>query len=332
MNPSVSVIIPTYNRADIILETIESVFNQTYQNFEIVIVDDGSSDNTKEVIENLKNPRIKYIYQKNSGPSAARNNGIKNAKGELIAFLDSDDLWLKDKLEKQINILNYRPEIGIISCWAVGITFDNRILYKRTGSAKNNKEFIRGVLFNPDSVISGTPAIIIKRECFDKVGFFDEEMKCLEDWDMWFRIALEYEFFCVNEILTYFRSHQSLSKTINIREFNDSYMMFLNKIISNQTFLKKFPMNINKIYSYNLYRIGWLALCLHRNKEIAKENIIKSVKKSFFILLNPQVSLAFLLCYLPIFFTDSYCFLRKGIKQILAKLYFILNKLIKDLT
>lgn len=101
--PLISVVIPTYNRAHYVCEAIDSVLAQTYKNIEIIAVDDGSTDNTKDIIQQYSS-RIKYIYQNNAGPSAARNNGIKQSNGDLIAFLDSDDIWLAEKLERQVEI------------------------------------------------------------------------------------------------------------------------------------------------------------------------------------------------------------------------------------
>lgn len=112
-NQKVSVIIPTYNLARYINETVDSVLGQTYKNYEIIIVDDGSTDNTKEALSEYGG-KITYIFQENQGVSAARNKGIKEAKGEYIAFLDADDLWLKDKLELQIGLMNSNPEVAMI--------------------------------------------------------------------------------------------------------------------------------------------------------------------------------------------------------------------------
>ena len=119
MNSLVSAIIPTYNSVNYISEAINSVLNQTYKNCEIIVVDDGSTDNTRKTVENYirKYPhKIKYFYQENKGPSAARNKGIKEARGNYIAFLDSDDLWLPDKLEKQISLFMKDVSLKLTYC------------------------------------------------------------------------------------------------------------------------------------------------------------------------------------------------------------------------
>jgi len=126
----VSVIIPTFNRADLIEYSIISVLNQTYQNFEIIIIDDGSTDNTREVVHSIKDKRIKYIYYKHVGlPASARNKGIMIARGEFIAFLDSDDIWLPKKLEMQIKTFNKIPNLLLVA--TNGIVFPTNLVHEK---------------------------------------------------------------------------------------------------------------------------------------------------------------------------------------------------------
>lgn len=151
----VSVIIPTYNRAHCITDAVESVLNQTYKNYEIIVVDDGSTDGTQNLL-NLYLSKIKYIYQKNSGVSSARNKGIREAKGEYIAFLDSDDYWEPYKLELQVNCIEYLKDIDLI--------YTNFSIFDDNGnhSASNLKSFKRlfGVDHNPDAIFH--KSIVIK--------------------------------------------------------------------------------------------------------------------------------------------------------------------------
>ena len=113
-HPKVSVIIPTYNRAEYLGEAIQSVFDQTFEDFEILIVDDGSTDDTQQLVLSFHDPRLRSFYQNNCGISAARNAAIRSADGEYIAFLDSDDVWLPELLESQVAVLDRRPEIGLV--------------------------------------------------------------------------------------------------------------------------------------------------------------------------------------------------------------------------
>ena len=179
--PKVSVIIPTYNRAHLIGRSIQSVLNQTYQDFEIIIVDDGSTDDTEDVIRNFNDSRIIYIrHKENKGPSAARNTGIKASKGEFIAFQDSDDEWFPEKLDKQIEAFEMNPGFGIIYTDMLRIDKEGAIKYWHSPTVSH------GQIINPNTMdyqVMGLGIIstLIKRECFNKVGYFDENYPRLED-------------------------------------------------------------------------------------------------------------------------------------------------------
>lgn len=213
----VSVIVPVYNRRDIILETINSVLNQTYQKFEIIIIDDGSNDYTWKIIKKLKEDNIKYIYQKHSGlPAKARNTGLKVATGEYIAFLDSDDVWLPTKLELQIKYLESNPEIDIV--------YSNAIIIDEHGIRKD-------LLMDPNSAKSGgvflellketfVPilTVLMRKGVFETIGIFNEDlsMRAAEDYEYWLRASLKFNFGYIDEPLALYRVHsQSASMTIN---------------------------------------------------------------------------------------------------------------------
>lgn len=199
-NPTVSVIIPTYDRANLIDKAIKSVLNQTYKDLEIIVVDDGSTDNTEETVKNFTDFKIHYICHKhNRWASAARNTGIKASRGEYIAFLDSDDEWLPEKLDKQMKTF-----IGESSEVGVAYTGDYYVDEKDKGIKKvhipRKERYIYGELLAGDYV--GTPsALLAKKECFTKVGLFDEDLPACEDYDMWFRIAKYYKFRYVKDLL-----------------------------------------------------------------------------------------------------------------------------------
>lgn len=185
--PSVSVIIPTFNRADFINEAIDSVLNQTYRDFEIIIVDDGSTDRTADVIAAYDNEII-YEYQPNSGPSAARNRGIGLAKGKYLSFLDSDDLWLKHKLKIQMDLLFENPEIKI--CYTDEIWIRNGV---RVNQKKVHEKY-SGFIFQrclPLCIISPS-SIVLHKNVFSNIGTFDETLPVCEDYDLWLRISAKY--------------------------------------------------------------------------------------------------------------------------------------------
>ncbi len=180
----VSVIIPTFNRKDFVVEAIESVLTQSVKPYEVIVVDDGSQDGTGELIKQ-KYPHIVYIYQENKGVSSARNRGIKEAKGDYIALLDSDDLWKKDKLKKHIEFIEKHPEYRVSQTDEVWIRNG-----KFVNPMKKHKKY-GGYIFDkclPLCIVSPS-AVIIKKTVFEDYGYFDETMPACEDYDMWLRVS-----------------------------------------------------------------------------------------------------------------------------------------------
>lgn len=213
--PKVSVIIPTYNRATLLPRAVNSVLNQTYRDFELIIVDDGSTDNTKEVIRKYKDPRIQYIkHDKNKGGSAARNLGIKMAKGEYIAFLDSDDEWLPEKIYLQLDKLKATSsKVGAVYSGIKWIHDKNeKIVHCMIPN-------LRGDLYvdNLTGCFMGqTP--LVKRECFDDGISYDESLQSHQDWDLWIRISKKYDLDYVEELLyIYHISGNQLSNNLESR-------------------------------------------------------------------------------------------------------------------
>jgi glycosyltransferase involved in cell wall biosynthesis len=248
-NPTVSTIIPTYNRAHLIGRAIQSVLNQTYQNFEIIVVDDCSTDNTWEVIKEFieSEKRIQYFkHNENKGGSAARNTGIKMAKGDYIAFLDSDDEWLPGKLEKQLKIFkNNSVQVGAIYSgfqyiYQKGIDMDKRHIPK-------NRGYIYKDLLMKNCVGSAS-TLLIKKECFDKVKLFDKSLPSCQDYDMWIRIAKYYEFDFVKESLVKYQVHDNQIST-NLSTVIKGEKKIINKYLKE---LKKSPI----IYSEHCFFLG----------------------------------------------------------------------------
>jgi glycosyltransferase involved in cell wall biosynthesis len=202
MNPLVSVILPTYNRADFLGRSVRSVLNQTFSDFELIIVDDASTDHSKEVIDAFNDQRLIYLeHEQNRGGSAARNTGIKAAGGKFIAFQDSDDEWLPEKLEKQIRILaDSPPEVGAVytGFWR----FQGGDKEYIPGPAHRVKEGqIHRELLKANFIT--TQAAVVKKECFQKAGMFDETLPRLQDWELFLRISKYYEFLYIPEPLVH---------------------------------------------------------------------------------------------------------------------------------
>jgi glycosyltransferase involved in cell wall biosynthesis len=192
--PLVSVIIPTFNRAHVLKRAIDSVVNQTYKNIELIIVNDGSTDDTLSLLEHYQ---AKVFTTKNLGVSAARNLGIKNATGQWIAFLDSDDQWLLDKIEKQINYSLINPHINIIHGDEIWIRNGKRVNPKNKHKKGGGDQFSACI-----KLCAISPSVVmIKKEIFDEIGLFDENYPCCEDYDLWLRITSKMEVGYLDEFL-----------------------------------------------------------------------------------------------------------------------------------
>lgn len=205
--PEVSVIIPAYNCEKFIKETIGSALSQTYQNFELIIIDDGSRDNTKKIVENFNDSRIVYIYQGNSGVSVARNNGILKAKGKYIALLDHDDLWLPEKLEKQILLFDFNNKVGIVYSDSYLINSKGKII----GSIFQYSRPYRGNVLPQLFLDNFIPCLttVIRRDVFEKIGFFNPKFSICEEYDLFLRIAEKYEMDFIKLPLSKYRVHDT---------------------------------------------------------------------------------------------------------------------------
>ena len=195
-NPLISVIIPVYNRGYMLKHAIDSVLAQDFKNFELIISDDGSTDNTFEIIRSYGN-RVKAIHMDNKGVSAARNRGLAIASGDFIAFLDSDDLWLPNKLSAQIDFFNSNHKALI--CQTEEIWIRNGV---RVNPMKKHKKR-SGMIFEPSLLLClvSPSAVMIKRELFNIAGLFDESLPACEDYDLWLRITCKFPVFLIDKPL-----------------------------------------------------------------------------------------------------------------------------------
>ena len=216
-NPLVSVIIPTYNRTNLIGGAIQSVLNQTFQDFEIIVIDDGSTDNTEETVNSFNNIKIRYIsHSNNRGVSAARNTGIRASRGEYIALLDSDDEWLPGKLDKQIKVLQSESsEVGVVYSDLFYIDENGKNMNKLRNPEKGG--YIYEDLLSKNCM-SPPSTLLIKKECFNRVGLFDNLLNAQEDWDMCIRIAKYYRFALIKIPLVKYRLHSNqVSKNLGVK-------------------------------------------------------------------------------------------------------------------
>jgi glycosyltransferase involved in cell wall biosynthesis len=223
--PLISVIIPTYNRGWIITEAIDSVLAQDYKNYELIVVDDGSTDNSREILDNYGQDII-VLRQANKGVSAARNRGIAEAGGQLVAFLDSDDLWLPRKLSRQVDFFKLNPDAVINQTEEIWIRNGVRVNPKDRHRKSSGMIFERSLglcLVSPS-------AVMIKKTLFDAVGVFDESLPACEDYDLWLRISCRYPVHLIDTPLIIKRGGHAdqLSKTPGLDRFR---IQSLGKII-----------------------------------------------------------------------------------------------------
>lgn len=184
--PEISVVIPTFNRAHMLPDAIRSVFSQTFADWELIIVDDGSDDDTKQVVSAIDDHRVKYLFQANKGLAGARNTGIRASSGAYLAFLDSDDLFLPNKLEQQLALFARNPALGLVAAGHYEV--DEHLLVHRVVAPWRSYP----TLTLEDWLTSCpfiVPSVLVRRKWLDRVDLFDETMRFVEDWDLWLRLA-----------------------------------------------------------------------------------------------------------------------------------------------
>jgi len=228
--PKVSIIIPIYNAEKYLSKTIESVMAQTYTDWEIVAVDDGSTDKTPEILKDYEKKlpkKLRVITQKNSGVSIARNTAIAAARGEYIAFLDHDDLWLPEKLKKQVKLLDSNKKLGLVYSDSYAID-DKGILKKGTLMSgrlfRLHARMLRGNVFNELFYVNFIPILttMVRKNVFNKVGMFDPKYKIAEDYDLFLKIAEQYPIDFTETPLAKYRIYGgNVSKNIEVRVKED---------------------------------------------------------------------------------------------------------------
>jgi glycosyltransferase involved in cell wall biosynthesis len=228
-SPLVSVIIPNYNYANYLPEAVDSVLNQTYPNIELIVVDDGSSDNSKEVLASY-GERVVAVFQENQGVSATRNNGVAVSRGELIAFLDADDVWLPTKIEKQVQRFVSDTTLGLVHVGVDEVDPDGNSLITRLEGLEGR---VAGdlLMLKSQSIFGGGSGLMVPRKVFDEVGGFDLRLSTSADWDMFYQISERYAVGFVAEILVKYRVHNS-NMHGNVKAMEDDMMLAFQKAFS----------------------------------------------------------------------------------------------------
>jgi glycosyltransferase involved in cell wall biosynthesis len=221
--PLISVIIPAYNAEKTIKETIESVLNQTFSDFELIVINDGSQDSTLDIVSSISDPRIKVFSYSNSGPQKSRNRGIAIATGDYLAFLDSDDLWTPDKLEAQLKALQENPEAAVAYSWTDYIDEFGAFLY--SGSHATETGDVYAKLLVENFLENGSNPLIC-RNALTKMGGFDESLSASQDWDLYLRLANQYYFTAIPRSQIFYRlSNHSISSNIFRQEKQCLYVI-----------------------------------------------------------------------------------------------------------
>ena len=291
----VSVIIPTYNAALFIEETISSILSQTIPDFEIIVIDDASSDNTVQVIKKIakEDSRIKYFIQEKGGVSIARNKGIKESAAQFIAFIDHDDLWMPQKLEKQLKVFNNDPQLGLVFSRESIITADGRPIGISGGISRLSRGYVFKDLFCRHFISPST--VLIRREVFDTLDeWFDESMEMAEEVDLFLRIAYKWKVDYCDEVLAKWRVHSNNDSSLRRNLLVSDYKHILEKLkLKIPDFDKKYRKEIFK-------KQRWIAmaeievLILEKNRELAASNFFVFLRKFG---LNPKAIIKFFILF-----------------------------------
>jgi glycosyltransferase involved in cell wall biosynthesis len=253
--PKVSVVIPAYNAMAYLPETITNVLEQIYTDFEVIVVNDGSTDKIEAWIAQISDSRVKLVSQANLGLAGARNTGIRESHGAYLAFLDADDLWESTKLAKQVQVLDSHPEVGLVYSWVAYIDEQG----KSTGRVVNHQQEgnVWQVLTKSNLIECGSGAMV-RRQCFEQCGVFDCNLgSFVEDWDMWLRIARTYPFKVVKEPLVYYRQVTN-SASRNWEAMAKSYQLVIEKAFANATW-QELALR-NKSYGTANLVLAWKAI------------------------------------------------------------------------
>lgn len=293
--PKVSVIIPTYNQGKFITATIESVLNQTYRDFEIVVVIDGSTDDTKLRLEKFGN-KIKIIEQERSERAVARNNGVKHSSGEYIAFVDSDDIWKPEKLEVQIPVLEEKKEIAVVysACERID-EYGNKIKTAERQTQGYSGNISKKLLLR-NFVVSATP--VVRREIFEKSGGFITKYVPYEDWELWIRLSAYGNFMFINSPLASYRIHPLQTVKLVTAE---KIEQVTNSLLNDSFKLTAINENIKSksLGLANLRYCYWYLLA--KKYETAKDKINTALKLNPEFLFDPRWYGLRFLCIFPNF-------------------------------
>ncbi len=298
----ISAIIPAYNSQDYILDAIHSIQNQTHPVDEIIVIDDGSTDHTQQILQSPTS-KIKYIKQENQGPSTARNTGIKAAQGDWVAFLDADDQWTPDKIEKQLLTLKHSPELHLIAGDMQEIGINNELITQSVLAKHNLLQKFQEInslpiknalaeLVNKNFIPTGT--VLVKRFTLIEVGMFNTAIRFGEDLELWAKIASKHPISCLPEVLILRRLHGqnatacTMPMLIDLVKVMQSIRQYSNDILMAQN------INADKLVANAWTNLGYWYF-INEDYQQAKSAFNNSLKEK----LNQRALTYFIACVLP---------------------------------
>jgi glycosyltransferase involved in cell wall biosynthesis len=304
--PLISIILPAYNAERTIGKTIASVLAQTHANFELLVINDGSSDQTARIVASIADPRITMFSYANAGQAASRNRGLKQVNGDYVAFIDADDLWTPDKLAAQLIALQGNPQAALAYSWVDYIDPQDHLLHPGCHVAVSGDVYGRLLLAN--FLECGSNPLIC-RSALTAVGEFDASLSNADDWDMWLRLAKRYPFVCVKAPQILYRVSPA-SVSANIQGLEQSTHLILERNFSQASAelqaLK--PVSLSNLYLYFLFRtletaqsrrnslqaVRYLGLALKYNPSLPQQRtrltLIALTKLALSLVLSPQVA------------------------------------------
>jgi len=309
--PNVSVVLTCYNGARWIGRAIESVLSQTYEDFELLIVDDGSLDNSKQIVASyLRDERVRYIYQENRGFSAAINNGIEESGGSLVGFIGQDDLWMPNKLKLQIKYLCRHKDVDLVHSNCYSIDSEGRIIEVIEAKVPNtSKKKTIELLFLNNFI--GFETVLVKRKCFEEVGFFDERMVGFSDHDMWLRIAGSFNVGGYIDLpLVKKRQHEFQLSKVRVEAVLKDEFLIIKKALDRYPFLER----VKRKKLVQLYYAWGISFLQKGKNNEAKQKLLKAIR------CQPWKLKAIAVYVLPFLYTTVWDHYRKIAPNVRAKL------------
>jgi len=303
----VSVVIPSYNHGEFVGTCIDSILAQTYRSLEVIVIDDGSTDDTRERMKKYGD-RIRYVYHDNRGRGATRNRGIELAKGEWIAFVDADDIWRRDKLEKQMAAIEKHPEIDLIvtDCCQfdgdkiVQARFFDKMERIHTAPRKTDgnlhifTEMLFPLMIRENFIIQSS--VLMRKSCFDKVGLYDNSLKRCQDRDLWMRLSRHFTFALIDEVLTDQRKHSLADGAGFAQPIEYRIKMFEKALARNTEWEIRYEKELRLEMAKTHYELGYFYYSHENNIVRYRKHLVAAIANGY---RSPRMYLQYLSAFIP---------------------------------